>query len=478
MMKKILFGCLFFAATLVHGQDAGDKWDLRRCVEHAMVNNISVKQADIQARLEKLITNQVKMSLYPTLNGQTQVGYSHGLNENPTTGTLESTDFVSGSISLSSGYTLFNWNVRKNNISAATLSLKAQELNIDKAKNDIALNAANAFLQVMLRREQARLTEVQVQQTAAQLLNTRKLVDAGSQPELNAIQLEAQLVRDSSAHLQALAAVQQSLINIKAVLNVDMATPFDIISPPVELIPVDNLVDLQPEMVYNMAITNQPQQKVTALQLQAAQKRVLSARGSMYPSVSIGGGLNSRFVNRAKTVSSVTQLPDAPTGTYVNVGANRYDVFSQRFAATLKNITITDQLNRNFGQNVGLSINMPIFNGHSARTNWERAKLNVKGVELQNEQELQTLKSNIYNAYQDAFAAMQKYQASKRNVQASQKALDFAKKRFDIGLLGTLDFITTQNNLFRAKIEEVSNQYEYVFRLKVLEFFKGQGIRL
>jgi outer membrane protein len=478
MMNKLFCCCLLLAATMVNAQETGDKWDLRRCVEHAMTNNISVKQADIQARLEKLQANQTKMSLYPTLNGQTQIGYSHGLNENPTTGTLESTDFVSGSISLSSGYTLFNWNVRKNNIAAATLSLKAQELNVDKAKNDIALNAANAFLQIMLRREQARLTEVQLKQTEAQLLNTRKLVDAGSQPELNAIQLEAQMARDSSNYLQAVAATQQAIINLKAVLNIDMATPFDIIAPPIELIPVENITDLQPEVVYNLAIANQPQQKVTALQLQAAQKRVLSARGAMYPSVSIGGGLNSRFVNRAKTVASVTQLPDAPTGTYVNVGANRYDVFSQRFAATLKNITITDQLNRNFGQNVGLSINMPIFNGHSARTNWERSKLNVKGLELQNEQELQTLKANIYNVYQDAFSAMQKYNASKRNVEASQKALDFAKKRYDIGLLGTLDYITTQNNLFRAKVEEVSNQYEYIFRLKVLEFYKGQGIRL
>jgi len=121
---------------------------------------------------------------------------------------------------------------------------------------------------------------------------------------------------------------------------------------------------------------------------------------------------------------------------------------------------------------------MPISNGNSARTNCERSKLNVKGLELQNEQELQTLKANIYNVYQDAFSAMQKYNASKRNVEASQKALDFAKKRYDIGLLGTLDYITTQNNLFRAKVEEVSNQYEYIFRLKVLEFYKGQGIRL
>ena len=97
---------------------------------------------------------------------------------------------------------------------------------------------------------------------------------------------------------------------------------------------------------------------------------------------------------------------------------------------------------------------------------------------MQDEQERLNLKTNIYNAYQDAFSSLQKYNASTRAVEASEKALDFAKKRYDIGLLGTLDYITTQNNLYLAQIEEVSNHYDYVFKMKVLEFYKGQGIRL
>jgi outer membrane protein len=102
----------------------------------------------------------------------------------------------------------------------------------------------------------------------------------------------------------------------------------------------------------------------------------------------------------------------------------------------------------------------------------------VLQTQLQDEQERVNLKTNIYNAYQDAFSALQKYNATIRNVEVSQKALDFSKKRLDIGLLGTLDYIVTQNNLFRARIEEVSNRYDYVFKMKVLEFYKGQGLRL
>jgi biotin carboxyl carrier protein len=123
-----------------------------------------------------------------------------------------------------------------------------------------------------------------------------------------------------------------------------------------------------------------------------------------------------------------------------------------------------------------LGINFSIFNAHSSRTQWERAKVNVRQLHLQDEQENLNLKTNIYNAYQDAFSSLQKYNASKRTVEYSQKALDISKRRYDIGLLGTLDYIITQNNLYLAQIEEVSNHYDFVFKMKVLEFYKGREL--
>ena len=457
--------------------NAQERWTLIQCIDYAIKNNISVKQADVQFRLSKITANQSRSTRYPTLGGSLNGSYQRGLSENPTTGTLEDQSFVSGSANLQSGYTLFNWNVRKNTILANNLNAKADEIGVDKAKNDISLAIANAYLQIMLRREQARISEVQMGQSRSQLQNIRKLVEAGSQPELNAIQVEAQLAKDSSTLLGAQALIQQAIINLKAYMNIDFATPFDISSPNINLIPVDNITDLQPESVYNIALTTQPTQRMYKLRIESGKYQISAARGSMYPDLSAFIGLNTRAINSRFPIGTIT--PASETGAFVLVGGNQYEVLAPSFKQTGEaGVPFFKQVRTNFGQQFGLSLNFPIFNNYNARSQWERAKLNVSQLQLQNDQENLNLKANIYNAYQDAYAALQKFNASKRTVEYSQKAYDISKKRYDIGLLGTLDFIITQNNLYLAQIDSISSQYDYIFKMKVLEFYKGQGIKL
>ena len=442
-----------------------------------MANNISVRQARAQAELSVLQYQQTKMTRLPTLGSSISGSYQHGLNENPTTGTLESANFLSGSIGVQAGYTIFNWGLRKNLIEANKLYAAADSVGIARAQNDIALLVANAFLTIMLRNEQVKISQLQLDQSNAQLVNTRKLVSAGSQPELNAIQLEAQKARDTAALMQAQSLAQQAYITLKSYLNIDQATPFEIEAPQAENIPVDNLTDLQAEAVYNMALENQPLQKITAIRVEGAKKQVAAARAAMYPSLSAFGGLNTRFVNAKAPI--FVDVPAANTGAFVSVNGTQYSVLAPGKTVTgFEGVPLTRQLNRNFGQSVGLSINIPIFNQYQARTQWNRAKVAVQQNELVDEQERINLKTNVYNAYQNAFASLQKYNASLRTVEASQKAFDFSKKRYDIGLLGTLDFIITQSNLFRARVEALSNRYDYIFQMKVLEFYKGQGLKL
>jgi outer membrane protein len=454
-----------------------EKWSLQKCVAYAMEHNLTVKSAQYQLQLSQLTEAQAKKTLLPTLGGSMSGGYQHGLNINPTTNTLQDANLLSGSIGVQSGYTLFSWGARKNNIAASEIYSRADSLGIDRARNDIALFVANAFLQVMLRREQVRLSEVQLQQSQAQLANTRKLVEAGSQPELNAIQIEAQVARDSSTLLQAQALVEQGIISLKSYLALDQSTPFDIESPAIENIPIENITELQPEAVYAVAVKSQPLQKMLALRVEGAKKQVDAARGSMYPSLSAYAGMNTRFVNSKLPI--IQLLGEQPTAAFVTVNGTKVPVVAPTSGIVgYQGTPLVSQLNRNFGQSIGLSINFSIFNQWSYRTQWERAKVNVLQSQLQDETEKNNLKTNIYNAYEDAFSALQKYNASLRNVEASQKALDFSKKRFDIGLLGTLDYIVTQSNLFTAKIQAVSNRYDYVFKMKVLEYYKGLGIRL
>jgi outer membrane protein len=249
--------------------------------------------------------------------------------------------------------------------------------------------------------------------------------------------------------------------------------------PSVESIPVDNILDLQPETVYNLAVANQPQQKVTALRIESNQKLVNVARGGMYPTLSASGSLNSRFSSDVYDYRTATVV--GPTGAYAlnNVSQTQYPVYAlQTNLLGLDKVNFGNQLNRYFGQAIGLNLNIPLFNAHQARAQWERAKINVRQTQLQDDQERQTLRSNIYISYEDAFGSLQKYNSSIKTVAVSDKALEFAQKRYDVGLLGTLDLITTRNNLFTAKIQELINHYDYVFKLKVLEFYKGQGIRL
>lgn len=460
----------------VHGV-AQKKWSLTECVSYAYNNNITVKQAQAQMQLSELSARQSRMSQYPNLNGSISSAYQHGLTENPTTGTLENTSFITGNINVQAGYNIFSWNARKNTIAANKLVVQAEEAAVERAKNDVALAIANAFLQVMLRREQIRISEIQLGQTSEQLTITSKQVTAGSLPELNAIQLEAQLTKDSANLLQSQALARQALINLKGFLNIDFNEPFDIEAPAIDAIPIENLADLQPAIVYEVAVQTQPLQKMYNYRIEAAQRQVQAARGSMYPSLNAFAGLNTSAINVRTPVYSAS--PDKATSGYVTINQDTLPVFGPSFVQVGEFGTpLFRQLNRNFGQNLGLSINFSIFNSYNYRTQWERAKVNVLQINLQSEQEKLNLKTTIYNAYQDALASLQVYNAAQRTVSYSKRALDFSKKRFDVGLLGTLDYIITQNNFYLAQIDVITSLYDYIFKMKVLEFYKGQGLKL
>lgn len=455
-----------------------EKWDLRRTVEYAMEHNISVRQADLQIRFAELELHQSKQSQYGSAQYSTNLGYSSGRNQDPTTFDLITQGYVFNNHTLQAGVDIFNWFSKKNTIAGRELDVRATQAGFEKAKNDIALNVAIAYLQVLLTREQANLSRALVAQTVSQLDATRKQVAVGKLPELSAASLEAQLATDSANLIAAETSASQFLLQLKALLNLDPALPFDIVTPPVELIPVETLADLQPENVYRIAITSMPQQLVDSLNVLAARKYVDAAKGAMYPTISLFGSLGTAFNNRSKQVTGVTQFTP-PIGT-VNVNGTPYTVYSiEPFEQpVIGSFSYFDQLNQNFRQSIGLGISVPIFNGGALRANWNRAKLNVKSAELLQEQNSFTLKQDIYTAYNDAVAAMQKFNANKKAVETAQKAYDFAVKRYEVGLLSTYELITTQTTLAQAKSNLLAAQFDYVFKMKLLEFYKGQGLKL
>jgi outer membrane protein len=480
-MKKQPIFC-FLLTLIFFTANAQDEWDLRKCVEYALANNISVKQADIQARVQALQLKLSEAGQLPNLGFSTNGGYNFVRSINPATNAFENQKIFFSGFSIQSNVNLFNWFSQRYAIEAGELNRKAADAAVDKARNDVALNVAIGYLQALLAFEQTEVSAIQIQQTRSQLENIRKQVAAGSLPELNAAELEAQLARDSASYITSNATYQANLIQLKAILNLDMAVPFQIQKPDVDAIPVESLAELQPQNVYQQALRNLPQQRVNQFRYQAALKNAKAARSAMFPTLSafgsIGSNYSSLFPDQQNVVVSPTGKFDTLGLVEITPGVFRPAV-SPKFNVVVPNTPFGRQwFDINLSQAVGLNLSVPIFNNRRLRTNWQQAKLDAESVQLQLQQDNLTLQQDIYAAHNDAVNAIQRYRASQKAVEAAEKTLNFSQKRYDVGLLQTIELITNQNNLYRAKLDALSARFEYVFRVKLLEFYKGQGLKL
>ncbi|MEO7767230.1 MAG: TolC family protein, partial [Ferruginibacter sp.] len=314
LYKRMLYFChmryisyIFFAITcLCKTVTAQEKWDLRKIVDYALVNNIAIKQSDVQAAISGLNYKQTKLSQYPNANFTGSTSFNSGRNQDPTSFSLITQSYLSAGLQLQTSADIFNWFSKRNTILANQWQYEAARANADKLRNDIALTVANNYLQILLTREQENIAQVQLKQTQAQLANTRKLVNAGSLAELNASELESQEALDSANYITAKGNVAQALLALKANMNMDAASPFDVAVPPVELIPVEKIADLQPDAVYALAVKNLPQQRVNDYKLKAAQSFSEAARGNMYPTVGAFGSLGSGFNSQSRDIRGFT----------------------------------------------------------------------------------------------------------------------------------------------------------------------------
>ena len=480
---RYIFSYLVFSIVFITHATAQKKWSLLECVNYAMENNIGIKQTALQAKVSDLQFKQDKQGQYPTLNLNNNYGVSFGRRENPTTGIFEDQRFFNTGLNMQSSVSIFNWYSQKNRIAADNLEVKASYALIDKQKNDIALSVASSYLQLLLNVKQSEIVNIQLQQSKQQLVNTQKLVTAGTLPELNAAELEAQVARDSANYIAAKGNTEQSVLSLKNLMNFDAAQPFEVDTPPVEKIFIEDIASLQPDAVYNLALANMPQQQFNNYKYLAAEKNKNAAKGAMMPSIGAFGGLNTNYIYFKSAIPNFAATGQfIPSGLIVNNGANTLNVLQPEIKenGTFRNITpnpFFTQLSANFGQNIGIGISVPIFNGGTLKSTYERSKLSLKSLELTKEQDNQKLKQDIYTAHSLAVVALEKFNASKKSVETAERSYGFANKRYAIGMLTTLELITNQNNLLRAKLEYSLNQFDYVFKMKVLEFYKGMGLK-
>ncbi|RAK42052.1 outer membrane protein [Chitinophaga ginsengisegetis] len=449
-ISRIAGAILILLFANITSADAQDTWSLQRCVDYALQNNLTVKQQEVQKRLADLTLQQSRLQMIPGFSGSVSGGYTDGRSAS-----LGDNQYVNQTVFNSSGNlnmqaNLFSWFYQQKTIAANKLDAQANSFLLEKARNDLAFNVATAFLQILLNIQTEKVNEENVRLTNSNLDNTKKLVIAGSVPESNQADLEAQLALDSSNLVTAQNNVTLAILQMKAYLNLGFEIPFKPDVPEnISSLPLAALQEMAPEMVYSAALTNYPLVKSDELKIKSATKAYQAAKAQLYPNLSIGGGLSTYYAN------------------------NYYEDIAQT-----KVLPFHDQISNTYRKNLGLTLNIPIFNGWQQRTTVAKAKVNIYSQELIRDLDHQKLRQDIYTAHANAVAALQKYNASATGVMAAQKAYDFATKRFNLGLMNTIDYITTQSKLYNAQVNKVLAQYDYIFKMKLLEFYRDQKISL
>ncbi len=484
-MRIITNTLLLLCITLsVTAQDT-PKWDLRRCVDYAMANNVSVKDADITARISAIILKQSKYQQIPSLGFNLNHGFSFGRTLDRTTNIYTDRSIMYSNMALQSSVNIFNWNSQKNTIASNNYTYEADKTAVDKARYDIGLLVARQYLIALLSLETSKVNQVQLNTSQAQFQNTRKLVDAGSLPELNAAELEAQVARDSATLIQSQAQFEIEKLTLKGLLNLPADAPFDIEAPPVESIPVDNILEQDPATVYSMALNTMPQVKGNNLRLMASEKNYSANKGRLYPTISAFGQLATNFTQAFNQTTGFNVTGEQTTNTYVKSGGTNLPVYAPTGTLIQESRSFGElwngygtQLKDQFGQSIGIGINVPIFNGLQARSTVERSKMDIERSKLAITRDTLQLKQDVYNAYQQAYGSFQTFVAREKQVRTAERSYELANKRYEVGVMQTIEWLQNQNNLTRAKIDKLIAQYDYVFKMKVLEFYKGQGVRL
>jgi outer membrane protein len=413
------------------------QWTLRECVNHALENNISVKQSALDLENSEIDKMEAIGNFLPSINGNASASKNTGLGLNPTNNQLENTTFGSASGAINVGLTLFDGlrNVRQ--LQRSKLSKLAAQYRLDKMKDDIALAVANSYLQVLLNKANLEVAQSQNLVTLQQLDRTNDLVDAGVLPRGDLLEIKATDAGEKQRIAVAENTVKISLISLAQLLLIKDYSNFDIADEEYTIID-GGIADKDVSEIIESAKETRSEVKIAQENRALAEKDLQISRGAYYPTLSAFFGYNTRYADN--------------------------DPLQAGFV---------EQLYLNDGIGYGLQLNVPIFNGFAVRSSVKRSKINLRNSEYQLEQAQLDLESNVYQAYVDAKGALKAYEAATVALESQELAYQYAKDRYDVGLTNAFDFSQSKLRYDNAKIEENRTKFEYIFKLKVLELYFG-----
>ena len=442
-MKKTIL--LLAIITMGISANAQDSWTLRQCIDYATTHNVTILQAEITVKKSEVEANTAKWARLPNLNASGSQSFNWGRTQTAVkdadTGDYN-TKYVNTSsrgtnMSLTSSVPLFTGFQIPSQYNLSKLNLKASMADLQKAKEDLAINIASAYLQALFNKElhQVALGQVALSQEQFNRIETLEKLGKASVAEL--AEAKSRVARDELNVVQTFNNYRLSILDLTQLIELETPEGFEVADPD-EAFHLNPLTP--PDEVYANAVLNKPAIQAAQARLEGSKQSIKIAQSALYPSLNLNG----------------------------SIGTNYYSTLNRSFS---------QQLGDNFSRYVGVSLNIPIFNRFATRNRIRTAKLQRDDYALKLESTKKTLYKEIQQAWYNASAAESKYASSATAAEASKASFELTSKKYENGTATAVAYNEAKQNLMKAQSDELQAKYEYIFRSKILDFYKGIEIQ-
>ncbi len=471
-MKYIIFSVLFIGLTQTHFAQSSE-WDLQKCIDQAQKHNISLKQSEISTQINKNNSIQSEAAILPTLNAFGQHNYNFGKTIDRYTNTFANSQVLSQNFYLSSNVVLWSGLAQYNNIKATRYQYLASTENYMQQKNDLALNVATSYINVIFSDEILQIARASYKLTQEQLSRTEKLAEVGTVAKSAVYDIKAQLANDDVTVTNADNNYQIAMLTLKQLLNLDTLNNFSIARPNVDVLN-NELALTSVQNIYETALKNQHSIKSANYNLLASEKTLNVARGKVSPTLSATGSIGTGTSELNKRIVSSNIVGVTPVAATLD-GATV--VYQPEYSFVTEKKPFADQFSENVNKSIGFTLNVPLFNGLQTYTGVKNAKLNVLNAKYSQDLVEQNLYKTIAQAFANSKAALNKYNANKVSVEASEQSFMYAQQKFNVGAISTFDYNSAKTRLQNAQSNLVQAKYDYVFKLKVLDYYQGKELK-
>jgi outer membrane protein len=447
-MKTGLIIAVVFLSASFYTLDAQKSWSLGDCINYALENNLQVKRQELMVDNGRNNYMQSMFNILPNLNGVFNNSYSSGKTIDYSKFQYVDQNYWSSNMGLQSNVTLFSGLQNINNIQLNRYVFLKNQADLEKSKNDISLQVALYYLQVLFAKELEAVASGKLSVSTQQAERMQKMLNAGKIAQGEYYQARAQEANDRTSLVNASNNLLLAYLDLTQMLDLDSAGGFEIMIP--ENIDVELVAPLDPvQVIYEAAVSSMPQVTSAEYNLKSSRRQLAMAWGSASPSVTLSGSLSSRY-------SQLVENPLHPESEY----------------------SFIDQINDYYYKQVSVGLQIPIFNRLQVKNSISNAKLLVTDAEIQLQQVRDALYKTVQQAHTDASAAMEKYNASLEAVKYNEEAFKYAGSQYELGLMNTVDFNNAQNNFTAAQSNMLQSKYEYIFKLKILDFYMNKPLVL